>query len=339
MPNETGGLGSSWLAGSPWKDLRLHARLEPGSGLRIQPVHDTIATARKPEWVLNTEDYAGLLLPLAREELNDLPHGSRRLLVQPDFRDGHSWVRITCLDRDLEAVFLRFCETVLGEVARQVPPPAAIDRALSRFRRLFEQVDSAIDGERIAGLAAELLVLEWLVESGTDAAPAWRGPYGETHDFVFGNVHVEVKALPASGERKCRISNIYQLEEPLDGTLYLAGVRLAPGRETIGAIYERIVAGLPSEGVDVLEAAMQGAGCPIPVTDQWNSRGFAPGPIETWRVDRGFPRLIAASLQTGTLPQGVSDVRYTVSLEVAGTNAIDPENMILSITESGGEES
>ena len=334
MPTDKDGIGPSWLAGSPWKDLRLHARLEPGSGLRIQPVQQLSTEGRTPEWVLTAEDYAALLLPAEREELRDLPLGSRRLLIQPEFRDGHPWVRITCLDRDLEGVFLRFCETVLAELARNVQTPAAIGRALSRFRRLFEQAETGIDGERIAGLAAELLVLEWLVESGADAVRAWRGPYGETHDFIFENVHVEVKALPASGERKCRISNIYQLEEPLDGALYLAGARLAPGRETIGTIYERIVAILPSELVDDLDAAMQSVGCPVPVTDQWNGRGFAPGPIEAWRVDEGFPRIVLASLQTGTLPQGISDVRYTVSLEVAGNNVVDPQDLISGIRET-----
>ncbi|NOD92509.1 PD-(D/E)XK motif protein [Ruegeria sp. HKCCD4884] len=303
----------------------------------MQPIEPFTSDRRRPEWVLTPEDYAGILLPSAREELDDVPTGSRRLLIHEDFRDGHAWVRIICLDRDLETVFLRFCESVLAEIARNAPTPLAIGRALSRFRRLFEQADSAIDGERIAGLVAELFVLEWLVENGTNAVRAWRGPYGETHDFAFGNLHVEVKALPASGERKCRISNIHQLEEPMGGTLFLAGVRLAPGRETIGTILERLLTLLPHESVDDLEAAIQSAGCPVPITEPWNRRGFALAPVEVWRIDAGFPRLVPGSLQAGSLQQGVTDVRYTVSLEVAGASVVDPRQLISVIGETGGE--
>lgn len=320
-----------WLTGSPWQDMRAHAILDAGPGLRAFRIENVTVLGRQPEWMLTTENHAGLLLPATREEQAHLPATSRRIHIQPDFWDGLPWIRIVCLDRDLEDVFLRFCEFVLKELLTGVNSSAAVSEAFSRFRLLFEPSSEVVDDRQIAGLMTELATLKWLLEGGIDAVPGWLGPSGETHDFVLGRVHLEVKSLPASGERRFHTSNIHQLEEPGEGSLYLLGARLAPGRQKISDIFAEICRLAPSVQRQQLEQAMAAVGCPVPVPDSWNERGFTVGQLEAWRIDEEFPRIVPSMLPGKSLPAGVSEVRYTVSLESATANAVNLSSVLDAI--------
>lgn len=331
MPDGQKATVPSWLSGSPWQDMRAHAMLESGTGLRVSRVENINVLGRYPEWLLSVDNHAGLLLPATREELQALPTGSRRILIRPEYWGGSPRIRITCLDRDLEGVFLRFCEFTLNQLAAGSGSSAALGQAFSRFRLLFESSSEMVDTRQVAGLMAELVTLKWLLEKGVDAVPGWLGPFGETHDFVLGKLHLEVKSLPASGERRFRASNIYQLEEPEEGALYLVGARLAPGRQKISDIFSDICCLVPEAQRQQLEQAMGAVGCPVPIAEQWNERGFTVGQLEAWRVNEEFPKIVPSMLPDKTLPAGISEVRYTVSLESAATNTVNLSDVLAAI--------
>jgi len=306
-----------WVSGLPWGDMRLRAKLEPGPGLLAAPVEDVSICGRHPEWILTEEGLAGLFVPALREELRRLPTGSKRIRATGVFQAGEAGIRIVCLDSDLETVFFRFCETILTYIAEGVASPDALAGALERFRLLFERSEYPVSGQQIAGLMAELVVLEWLLEEGIEAVTGWAGPFGAAHDFTFGSIHAEVKALPASGERRIKVSSINQLEEPAGGSLYILGVRVGWGSETIEERYERVRCLVSPDRITDLERRMEAAGCPVPIEGPWNALKLCVGTPEAWRVSNGFPRLVPSLLAGGEVPKGISEVQYTASLEAA----------------------
>lgn len=328
-----------WIGGSPWAMLRLHERVEPGPGLRVMTERRLKVFDRHPQWLLTDEGNAGLLLPAAREELSCLPLSTQRVLFRTEFRHGDPWVRVVCLDRVLEPVFLRFCETTLDELEAGNAASSSLANALTRFRKLLEPAGDEVSGERIAGLFAELVVLRWLLSEDVDAVSAWRGPAGEAHDFVLGTAHLEVKALPASGARRFRVSGIDQLYVPPGDPLFLAGIRLAPGGEggkSVADLADEIARLLVGGRLDSFRTKLEQVGCALPVPPEWARLRFSPGPMETWRVDEGFPRLVRSMIAGDGLPPGISEVSYVVTLEHAAASEVAPKTVANAFTQQDG---
>lgn len=327
LMTDSASIPGGWLAGSPWRDLRLHARLHPGEGRRMMEVEDVSDGGVHAAWAL-VEGRAALMLPAGDAPAGGIPPGSSRMETRSESLGGRQWFTLVCRDSSLESVFLRFCEAVIRAMSEGRDAKGAVADVMKRFRRLFAHGGQEVTSERIAGLFAELTVLEWLLDHVIEAVGAWIGPFGESHDFAFGNRHLEVKALPASGERRFRVSGLLQLEEPENGWLHLVGVRLVPGGETIADIVERIIPRLEAGEEEKFAVALDVAGCGLPVGDEWKARGFEPGRPELWTVGEGFPRIVPSTLISGMAPEGVRDIGYTVSLERAGRFATGEEELM-----------
>lgn len=71
---------------------------------------------------------------------------------------------------------------------------AAVSAVVKMHKNLFAS-ETRLSAEQEIGLFGELTVLEHLIAKlgPEDAVGAWHGPFSEEHDFVFSDVHLEVK--------------------------------------------------------------------------------------------------------------------------------------------------
>jgi hypothetical protein len=309
---------TSSVAGSPWQDIRLHAKLNPGDGrLLVEFAHLRIL-GRPFTWTLTGEGAAALLIPISRDSDETIPQGSASLEIQRKWAGGDPWIRVVCRERSLEDIFLRFAYSVIEELQNGKLAHDALSSTLERYRELFLIRQTGISRERVLGLVGELLVLEHLLSGGLDALMAWRGPAGETHDFQFPGAHIEVKAGSAAGETRVRISNLHQLDCPDGGQLFLVYVGVASGgNDTVETLSRRILELLDGTGRSRYMSELRELGCVDFADQEWNSFRFSLQRIDVWNVEEGFPRLVPAMLPGGHAPESVRDVSYTVSLENA----------------------
>jgi hypothetical protein len=223
------------------------------------------------------------------------------------------------LDRDLEPVFLRFCDSILDELEDGSQAADAFWDVLERYRALFAAArETAVLRETVMGLLGELVVLEFLLENSLDAIVAWRGPVPETHDFQFPNGHIEVKASSAAGEAKARISSLTQLSIPANGNLAIALVRFSPGgAETVATLSDRIVESLNLADKGRFLDLLNAAGCNDRHDAAWNAFSFSVSEIVYYKVTEGFPRIVPEVFTDTWTPSGLSEVKYTVSLNQA----------------------
>lgn len=324
-----------WMTGSPWRELRAHASINPNeSSHSFIEVEELRIDGKQPRWTLTDRNQACLEIPTHMGSGRKPPQGSERLLVEHTYREGSRWLALTCLDAELEDVFLKLCDSALSEIAESRMPEAAFEKVLLRFRNFFLSQPSRVSHEKIMGLFSELVALEWLLAKGADAIPSWIGSDGEAHDFAFGPVHIEIKTLPTSGEERVKISNIHQLEAPANGSLYLIGVSLPPGQLSLADQYEKVRALASAERMQRLEEQMVKSGCPLPIGQEWLHVSFAPDKPKAWSVSNGFPRLTAPMLPNGVVPDGVSAIKYSVSLARAASFAVSPQNVVDKIREA-----
>ncbi|MGW4245687.1 PD-(D/E)XK motif protein [Nocardia sp. NPDC004722] len=180
--------------------------------------------------------------------------------------------------------------------------------------------------QRRLGLHGELAVLRSLVEKhGWDAAlEAWLGPFGEEHDFVVGDLGIEVKTT-ASEVRQHTINGADQLTPAVGQSLWLISIQLTRGgangrtlQQSIDALSHSAAAegsAVESRFAKALEEARKG--CEGGEEDRWIVRN-EPLPLA---VD-SLPRIPLERLDPDALAR-ISAVRYDVNL--AGlTPSTDP---------------
>lgn len=106
------------------------------------------------------------------------------------------------------------------------PLAVAVASAIQRHRGMFAG-KAGLSPDKEVGLFGELLVLEQIIImiGAGPAVVSWHGPLSEEHDFVFGEVHLEIKTT--SGEQRRHMMHGFTQLVPLRGVpLSLVSIQL-----------------------------------------------------------------------------------------------------------------
>ena len=241
---------------------------------------------------------------------------------------GGVFVEIACLEPSGYAAL----DIVTGELVEALLVGASIGRVrlvqsvLAKWRRFWSGVaQNLLRKEELLGLFGEVWFLSrWLLptvglERGTTM---WRGPTGARNDFEAPGLAIEVKT---SGklDGSHQIHGLEQLLEPAGGVLLLFSLAVreeASGVESLPRLVTDVRATLAADQSQLvlfesmlLAAGYEDAHAPEYEKVQLRIRGQG-----LYRVSKGFPRLVPASIVSG-LPVGVSSVTYELRLDAAGS--------------------
>lgn len=209
---------------------------------------------------------------------------------------------------------------------------AAVNEALVALRHLLASAARLSDEHEI-GLFGELLLLRHLLTriAPDDALAAWRGPTREEHDFVLGDIDVEVKSTLA--ERRTHwIGDLRQLEPKLNRRLLLLSVQLTAagaGGLTLPQLVDEVGKSLPKGSAvadfrQLLETLNWSAVVRAPFTRRLQLRSV-PALFE---VDHTFPALTSKRLEAAGLELNrFSEVRYAVDLTGLPAAADTPDHL------------
>ncbi|WP_037559445.1 PD-(D/E)XK motif protein [Spirillospora albida] len=262
---------------------------------------------------------AGLNGPVLRLRKRDLE----------DKESYQSYADLGCLRPDLNDLFSALCADVL-ETAEALPdaPLKALYRVLDRWKALFHAQEAPLGIEQLAGLFAELKVLEVLLQADPSAHRLWRGPTGHRHDFTSSALAVEVKASLSEGARRARIHGLDQLDPPLDGTLHLAWYRLTRGSwqtERFLDVVDRVLRLCDDESA--LLGLLAKAGYRSGNRDHYRDVRFVITEERWYMVGATFPALRENDLVKADIPINVTDVTYTIDLSMEPPNPLDSEHV------------
>jgi hypothetical protein len=231
---------------------------------------------------------------------------------------GRWGLLIELKDRAFSDLFEVLANDVLNAVQTASGSQASLQSALrciERWRRFVERKSEPLSEEEVQGLIGELVVLcRCARRFGPDAAlAAWTGPDRALRDFELPDTSAEVKTFQGDDAATVMISSPDQLDAVAQRPVYLAAVRLTPSEAqglTLGEFVARTVAviGLDTAAAAVFEERIASAGyltahAPLYV------RRFIAGPVMTYAVTAGFPRIRSVDV-----PQGVLNVRFALSL-------------------------
>ena len=271
-----------------------------------------------------------------------LPHlKGIEVFIHSDAKNGRQSFALRLLDPSLRDLFERLCLDIVASTDSAASEPEAVHTALSRTWRWHHLLRGGAAGllssEEQKGLIGELLVLERYLLALTSpalAVAAWRGPLGEPVDFVIGRTAIESKARGSSDAAMVHISSEFQLANPQGDALFLHLTVLdsADADDDLGftvadvalRVRDRLGGG-DKVTVERFNALLAAAG--FRFEDDYSHARWQGGERSIYRVHDTFPRLT-----TDTVPAGVSNVAYLLSLAVCGPFLVDPSALEAAIT-------
>ena len=314
---------------SNWGLLRAGAH-ESG-GLEIPTIPTDVSTgAGKVRLAIGPNQEPRVLLPLTdRESTTTISSGRALSVAVSSFHQKGQILRfldLICLAKDLETVFGDVVDEMLARIVLGNGCVDAAQSTIEEFRSLLLRTDPAeIDKSRIAGLIAELLFLNRLLDRSAFSWRAWRGPTGDRHDFRVESTSLEVKASLRPDASTITIHGLEQLELPTGGTLHLLRFVLEP---VSGGILS--VSGLAQNAISKADAPerlmelLRAVGCDDVEAEAWNRYRFRIESETLYEIRDGFPRLTTSMLTDGISPHGVHGITYRIALSVAARYMCDP---------------
>ena len=279
---------------------------------------------------------ASLLVPLASLKEGQLDWHSRALSLQFKELDVDGsltpFLLLQCLDPRLRTQFGLLSDDVLEGIEQN--PAAGLQVATStvdRWRRLFESGSGGLLGpSQLAGIFAELLVLEQLVEThGPTALVAWQGPSGNRHDYVFDGLSLEVKATTNHNNMVVTIHGGKQLLAPQGSDLYLMAFQLE--RNPTGLSVPDKVHNLIEKGVSRFDllTLLDGPGYRDSDSDAYSNIRFTPLQDKTFLVDAAFPRITPETIHPTGMIEKIANISYSVDLGQLESTEIDTRSLVM----------
>ena len=257
-----------------------------------------------------------------------------------DSSDERIIIRLT--DPEQREIFARFCEDIVEATALARTEKQAVERFLARtwrwHRLLRNGRESRLRDEEQKGLIGELVMLErhlLPVLGALDAVRCWIGPLRESRDFEISRIHVEAKAR-GLGVSYITISSEHQLDSNDCDTLFLHVTEVGTAVEgtsnafTVTELASKIrseMADHDMAAVDLFEERLGAVG--FEWTDDYSDKLWLVGRESVYEVQGGFPRITPT-----TIPGGISNVRYRISLPDCEKFRVKPAVLTNAIAEA-----
>lgn len=198
------------------------------------------------------------------------------------------------------------------------PLAVAVASAIQRHRGMFAG-KAGLSLEKEVGLFGELLVLEYLINKigAGRAVASWQGPLSEEHDFVFGDVHLEIKTT--SGDQCRHMMHGFTQLVPLRGVpLSLISIQLTrsnlEGGRTLSQLVSQIRANSGGHRPKVDEA-FEAVGWKDDDAELYSTFWTKRSEFRAYDVDDRFPAMTLDRL-VQVIPniKAVSDLSYRVDV-------------------------
>ncbi|MHB9858564.1 PD-(D/E)XK motif protein [Streptomyces sp. YIM S03343] len=287
------------------------------AGLEVGTIHGALRLGR------DSEGLRHLLVPIGPGDRvdDDLRSTGVHLTTRTLSSDDALPVRyadIACRRRDLAGTFTGLVADLAGLIAMEpYRAPSLIVRTLHAWRLLFGGGSSRWTVPRLAGLFAELVVLEELLGVDPRAVRAWLGPLGCPQDFRGAHHAIEVKGTASAEGRVVHIHGVDQLEAPEQGTLTLAWLRVtestAPGARSVLELLAEC-RGM-TDDLSALETRLTALGLPQDDEGPIGRTRFLATEQRWYEVSEDFPRVIPQSFVGAAVPVGVQDLEYRIDLD------------------------
>lgn len=275
-----------------------------------------------PAWVVRFDDWYGVGIPfiedmLISEKFFNVRLISRKLII------GNKEQTLLLLTSTVEALRIEFasiCAQFVYPGVNGIERLSIVEDPVSWWKRWRELLGNSVVDKPVYSILGEMLALEQI--SGIEDFPKWSALTQSTHDIEADNCSYEVKSTINRYDAKVTINSQYQLSIPRDKRLKLIFCRfeMSPIGISISDMVQRLVVkGYEREQLEKgLEKYNLEKGCSARLEK------YKLLEMRMYNVDAAFPIITSESFKDSKIPEGISQLTYTVELTGLGyENFID----------------
>lgn len=312
------------ISDHPWRDIEAP---QESTWFNARRIPDIGSDSWGLYWAVDRQRHCVLLL---RQDSCHRPSHRLPILrgirveVQPTHDEVGAFMAIRLTEGQHRGIFFRFCKDLVASTRTARSAQDAMDRIVGRTWRWHRLLRVGRDGRLRAweqkGLIGELRVLEkhlLPLVGPTHAVRSWVGPLGEPKDFQVGLVSVEAKAHGPPGS-EVAITSAKQLDSSDAARLFLHVTEVtealgdSDSAVTVTEVVNRvrdIISARDSAAERDFDERLLATG--FDWADDYSDRQWLIGEESLFEISEGFPRITPA-----TIPAGVHDVRYMISLSL-----------------------
>ena len=238
--------------------------------------------------------------------------------------------------QDIFILFIaRLCE-VIENSENKKDAILEVIKSLERWKDFFSILPTEwLTENQQTGLYGELYFFILLYDTSIplrNILRSWTGAKATNQDYQFGEIALEIKTTTANDTSRFKVSNIRQLDDSNVENMYLGRLALdvRQGKnKTLPELINTIRELIRSEATDCsieFEEKLLYAGYLDIHADKYQSRSYEKRFLDMYKISEDFPRILEDSL-----PDGISNVNYTVSLDGCGKFKTQFDKMILQL--------
>lgn len=264
------------------------------------------------------------------------PKGFSFTLNPPSItHDGFAECILQASSHDQNDVFTIVVLDILHELSKQKLSAEYVNtlkQRIEKWRDFFRNPSNKrLSKEMALGLWGELHLIYKLHSSGISTiSDLWSGPIKSAQDFQGHDIALEVKTTVSNQLDRVNISSEVQLDDSGYQALYLAALRVEQNDAsgiTLPQLIDTVASCLTEPQKNRLFAALLCMGYSPDDADLYN-KGYVLKEQNNYLVKDGFPRLLRRNM-----PQGVHDLKYSVSLSNCSAYLVEWDSVVAAIKE------
>ena len=156
----------------------------------------------------------------------------------------------------LEKIYINNYFYLLSDLIEIFTLNLSEDAELIRFKKKLDSwitffkknKNKRLSKEEVIGLFGELIFLEKILDftEDNDFIWSWKGPFGDSQDFIRNNKYIEIKTSTSQSNKNVHISSEFQLDSEGKDFLYLANILIEESesgrslKQIIGDVKKRL---------------------------------------------------------------------------------------------------
>lgn len=305
----------------------------------------TFCTYRSPERYLGIAFSFHQDIKLDISNFQDLSELNVALFNDASFPDSKLlFIQLTNREQRVNDIFASICANIVSSILGVESEREGVRLVLAQLRKwkdLFsKRKNQKLSTQEQQGLYGELFFLNKLIHSidKAKATASWFGPEMAPKDFQSDMWAVEVKTTSATSQSGISINGELQLDESSIEHLFLYNLIVEVSQQEgetlpgIIALIRELLAG-DNKAAEIFESKLLLSGYFDLDAEFYNERHYQIRKEQYFSVKGDFPRIKKYELR-----MGVSDVKYSISLNFSSENMIIEENVINTIVSYEGNQ-
>ncbi len=264
-----------------------------------------------PALVIRTHEGFGVAIKIESEEIISERFANAHFSTQKTILDGKetTLLMFQTFREDLRGEFACVCAQLVDPGENGANRKELLEAPREWWKRWRNLLGNTISNKSAYSVICEMLLLERVY--GADPSAEWTAAHAGTHDVETETMSFEAKSTIRRYGAHITIAGQFQLLKPKPLDLYFFRCEESPNGLSINMLRDRLISMGYEESLIEQQLASQG----YEIGTSEREKKFSILEKRIYHVGDDFPSITDTSFKGDKIPQGISQITYTVDLD------------------------